>query len=375
MERMELPEARQHHVLETLQMWKHALPDTRSAVLPPNTQHPNPLVIADSVVASVFAPGAICSLDKESGRLQWVYRLDGYGGSCLSHAGGRIYAKSSRTVYCLDAASGHPYWQFSPRPTGRETTYSFPTIHGDRVFFGDRAGVFHCLDARSGAQIWAQQVSTGKNNQVNSTAAISSDLVVVGSNDAVVAAYDIQTGRGAWMQSTDGPCITELLVQEEKIFAATAASIYVLDGSTGETHLKRNWQNMDVHSFTRCPASIVAVLKPTGARTSQPSSHSSSGPPQIIAFSGSTEMFRVDAAEFIVGIRFDDDSGLIFESRLDGIGIIDPSTGHRLHNIYSQNDVVGYGLVDVDGGRIYAMDMDRNMYCLRCPTNQVGVAA
>ncbi|PYP97107.1 MAG: hypothetical protein DMD38_05370 [Gemmatimonadetes bacterium] len=373
MERIELPEAGQHRVLETLQIWKHELPDTRSAVLPPNTQNPNPLVIADSVVASVFSPGAICSVDKESGRLQWVHRLDGYGGSCLSHAGGRIYAKSSRTVYCLDAASGHPYWQFSPSSTGRETTYSFPIIHGERVFFGDRAGVFHCLDARSGAQIWAQQVSTGKNNQVNSTAAIYSDLVVVSSNDAVVAAYDTQTGRGVWRQSTDGPCITELLMQDGKIFVATAASIYTLDGSTGETLFKKNWQNLDVHSFTRCPASLVVVLK--GAGTRQPSSHGSSGPPQLIALSGTTEIFRVAAAEFIVGIRFDNDSGLIFESRLDGIGIVDPSTGQRLHNIYSENEVVGFGLVDVDDGRIYAMDMDRNMYCLRSPTNQVGVAA
>src|SRR5438477_9403842 len=127
MERMELPEARQHHVLETLQMWKHALPDTRSAVLPPNTQHPNPLVIADSVVASVFAPGAICSLDKESGRLQWVYRLDGYGGACLSHAGGRGHAKMSSAGSCPDAAWGQPYWQVSPRPPGRAITYYLPT--------------------------------------------------------------------------------------------------------------------------------------------------------------------------------------------------------------------------------------------------------
>src|SRR5437667_10843739 len=111
MERIELPEAGQHRVLETLQIWKHELPDTRSAVLPPNAQNPNPLVIADSVVASVFSPGAICSVDKESGRLQWVHRLDGYGGGWLSDARGARYAGIRRGVYCRDASCGQPCWQ------------------------------------------------------------------------------------------------------------------------------------------------------------------------------------------------------------------------------------------------------------------------
>src|SRR5438309_10010722 len=106
MERIELPEAGQHRVLETLQIWKHELPDTRSAVLPPNTQNPNPLVIADSVVASVFSPGAICSVDKESGRLQWVHRLDGYGGSVPSHVGCRVFAKLNMIFFWLFAALG-----------------------------------------------------------------------------------------------------------------------------------------------------------------------------------------------------------------------------------------------------------------------------
>src|SRR5205814_2087660 len=136
-----------------------------------------------------------------------------------------------------------------------------------------------------------------------------------------------------------------------------------------------NLQNMVVHSFTRCPACIVVVLKPAAVDVSQPGSQGSRDPPQLIALSGTSELFRVAAAEFVVGIRCDGDSGLIYESRLDGIGIIDPSTGQRLHNIYSENEVAGYGLVDVHAGRIYAMDMESNLYCLRCPANRAGAAA
>src|SRR2546427_5346552 len=115
MERIELPEAGQHRVLETLQIWKHELPDTRSAVLPPNTQNPNPLVIADSVVASVFSPGAICSVDKESGRLQWVHRLDGYGGACFFPPRGRVFAEKKPSLFFLSVGAGQPHLGvFSP---------------------------------------------------------------------------------------------------------------------------------------------------------------------------------------------------------------------------------------------------------------------
>jgi len=42
------PEAREQHILQTLQVWKHAVPNARTAVLPPHTHHPNPLVIGDT---------------------------------------------------------------------------------------------------------------------------------------------------------------------------------------------------------------------------------------------------------------------------------------------------------------------------------------
>lgn len=367
MHSLDLPQARQHHVLQTLQVWKQALTDTRSAMLPPQTSRPNPLVIGDSVVASVFSPGAVVSLEKESGQPQWSHKLDAYGGSCVMHADGRIYAKSSRTVYCFDSASGHEYWKFSPDMQGSETVYSFPTFHRDMVFFGDRAGVFRCLDARSGEQIWAEKVSSGRNNQVNSTAVICNDLVVVGTNDSLVAAFDTTTGQGAWKQSIDGPCITEILARDGKLLATTTTSIYALDTSTGAILLRKNWHGMDVHAVILCPDSLVAVLKPQWVKTEQPSTGASGDKPRLIALRDTAELFNVEAAEFIVGMRFHRDTGLIYESRFDGLGVIDPSSGERLHNVHSEQEPLGYGLVDIDRGRIYAMDMGKNIYCLRSP--------
>ena len=356
---MELPYAQQHHRREALHIWQHRVPDTRTALLPPTTGHPNPLVVGDLLVASVFAPGTVYAVDKDSGRPQWAHKMDAYGDSCVIHAGDRIYAKSSRTLYCLDAASGREHWRFSPTLRGRETIYSSPTVHQGRVFIGDRAGMFHCLDALTGEPRWAHQVSTGKNNQVNATAAIHDDIVAIGSNEALVVAHDVLTGQERWRQSIDGPCSTELGSHDGEVFARTTGSIYAFDASAGALRFKKSWPQMDVHAWTRCRDSQLAVVKPAGRSGDQP--------PQLIAFNGDADRFQIATAEFIVGIRFHPPSDLVYESRLDGLGIVDPSTGRRLHDVHSDDEMFGVGLVDIEAGRIYAMSMDGWIYCLRSP--------
>ena len=361
MDRIEPTEALHGHLVDALRLWTYRVPNTRTAVLPPHTQHPNPLVIGDSVVASVFSPGAIYSVHKATGELQWFSPLDTFAGAQVVSADGRIFAKSSRTLYCLDTARGTPLWSFSPLPNSRETIYSCPTYHDDRVFIGDRAGMFHCLDAASGRLLWANKLSTERNNQVNATAAIQAEIVVVACNAGVIAAYDISTGHMVWQQSIDGPCITEILAQGGEVFAPTPNSIYALDAATGQIAFRKHWPSFDVGAVTLCRESVVSVLLDRTRRDAERPRA------ELTAFQGTSDLFHVPAAEFVVGIRFHQDSGLIFESRLDGLGIVDPATGRRLHNIYRDDDLFGCGLVDVHEDRIYAMDMGGAIYALRSP--------
>ena len=53
-------------------------------------------------------------------------------------------------------------------------------------------------------------------------------------------------------------------------------------------------------------------------------------------------------------LRFDDATGMVYEPRHDGIGIIDPATGQRIHHITSES---GFWptLPDVEGGMIYML--------------------
>src|SRR5205809_6863658 len=81
--------------------------------------------------------------------------------------------------------------------------------------------------------------------------------------------------------------------------------------------------------------------------------------PKMVAFKGGLQLFEVEAAEFVVGIRFHQDSGLLYESRIGGLGIIDPATGRRLHNLYTDDSLSNCGLVDLDDGQIHSMVSDR----------------
>ena len=369
MDEIEQPEAGRQHLLGALQVWKHSLPASGQAVSPPRTQHPNPLVVGDSVIASVFSPGTISSVDKKSGQARWSYKVDGYAGEQVVHAAGRLYAKSSRTLYCLDPARGTPHWSFSPVEKGRETIYSAPTYHRDRVFIGDRAGMFHCLDASSGKPVWSQKLSARDNNQVNTTAAIHDEVVVMGCNAGVVVAYQIATGRVVWEQSIDGPCTSEILARGGKVFVTTWHSIYGLDASTGKIDFHKNWPSLNIRAVALCGDSLIIVLNPVMGVTRRKRNDPPADLPKMVGFRGESQLFEVEAAEFVVGIRFHGDSGLLYESRIDGLGIIDPATGRRLHNIYTDDTLLNCGLVDIDDGRIYAMvsDMEGAIYCLRSP--------
>ena len=108
------PEAEHRHKLDDLLVWRHDVGETRSVALPPNGVNPNPLVVGDLVVASVFAPGKIVALDRQTGDEKWSIDLPDLGSSHVSFVDGVLYAKTFRTLYALDPLSGKIKWEWTP---------------------------------------------------------------------------------------------------------------------------------------------------------------------------------------------------------------------------------------------------------------------
>jgi outer membrane protein assembly factor BamB len=156
-----------------LTIWRTDLPHVEHAAMPPSNTRPNPLVADDNLFVSVYRPGAVCALDRNSGKLLWRRELSGLGGASTYLYNDILFAKSLHTLCALHPENGEVLWAICPYDTNHEPIYSSPTGYQDRIYIGDRKGFLHCLDAATGQTYWKFRTSPGWDCDVNSTAVIS----------------------------------------------------------------------------------------------------------------------------------------------------------------------------------------------------------
>ena len=78
-------------------------------------------------------------------------------------------------------------------------------------------------------------------------------------------------------------------------------------------------------------------------------------------------VFERPTSKYAWGLRWDKKTGLLYESRIDGFGILSASTGERVHDITTKKGELGPGLVDVQDNVIYLLSMDGSFYALNHP--------
>jgi outer membrane protein assembly factor BamB len=213
---------------EELTVWRTELPDVKFAVLPPGNTRPNPLIADDRLFVSIFSPGAVCALERDTGRLIWRRELAKFCGASVYLHDRKLFAKSSHTLYSLQPDSGEIRWSFCPYGTDGEWIYSSPTIYQGSVYIGDRKGFLHCLDSNTGETIWSKRTNSDENDDVNSTPVVVNGLVIVPTNAEIVVAYEAITGEDAWEQKVDGPCRLGPLQHNGLLVVVAVESVYLL---------------------------------------------------------------------------------------------------------------------------------------------------
>src|SRR4051794_39779845 len=88
--------ADQSYRVRDLVVWQTSIPDVRHAFLP--SERPNPIVFQDMVVVAILSPGCICGLDKITGEVRWLSRLDNMGTEIYS-AKQNLYCLTSQALY------------------------------------------------------------------------------------------------------------------------------------------------------------------------------------------------------------------------------------------------------------------------------------
>lgn len=343
------PEAEHRHKLDDLLVWRHNVGETMSVSLPPNGVNPNPLVVGDLVVASIFGLSKIVALDRQTGDEKWSIDLPDWASSHVRFVDGVLYAQTSRTLYALDPLSGKKKWEWTPYDVKGEWIYSSPAVAGDRLFIGDRNGVLHCLSTTTGKLLWWAQASDAENRNVNASAVVVDNVVITATNSAYAIAYATNTGHEVWRQELDSGSIFQVQRLQDNVVVQSWNSLYILSPRTGAVVRKLSWPERRVRTTTVAGATLVTITE-----EKPDSEHLLSGNAELRGFSGADALYSREHVGPMAMLRFDAATGMVYESRHDGIGIIDPATGRRIHHITSET---GFwpALPDVDGGTIYAL--------------------
>ena len=358
-----------------LTVWSTKLPDVKFGVLPPSNNRPNPLATQDKLFVSVFAPGAICALDRESGKLIWRRELPKYADASVHLHGGKLFAKTSNTLFAFRPESGETLWSFCPHGTEGESIYSSPSADDNRVYIGDRKGYLHCLDAESGKIIWKRRTNRAVNNDVNSTPVLMHGLVIVSTNAKTAVAYEALSGKLAWKQELDGSSTFGPLVHQNSVLVVSD-SLYLLNPRTGRVRRRFSWNDLKAQQADTTPRSMIVTFWPDLPSATLPSGKVEAEKmaalekrSQNMAFIAASGVQRTRAfVAYCHCFRYAPTTRLLYLSHLQGVDIFRPATGTLLCRLSVSNDTCGgIAPVDVRDEKIYVLTGDGCVHALRHP--------
>lgn len=353
---MALDQSDDRYTFDELAIWRAKLPNVRHALIPPSNNRPNPVVTDTLLYVSVFSPGAVHALERETGKIIWKREIPKFGGSAVYLADGKLFAQTANTLHALEPRSGKELWSFCPYGDTGETIYSAPTLHNKSVFIGDRQGYLHCLNSETGETRWKKRTNRAKNGDVNSTPVVSNGLVIVATNAQIVAAYEATTGERVWVSKLDGPSHFGPLIYR-RLLAVVTDSIYLLRPETGKLVRRFSWKEDGVSQAESTRRGIVAVLRgkwPDGSVT-------------LVGVSENGIQFTEKCKLYVAFLRYASGMNLIYISHLEGIEVRRPDTGALQCRLLRRKGPAGNSLVDVRQNVIYVFTTDEFVYALQHP--------
>ena len=332
--------------------WKRRLPGVEMGVLPDFTGRPNPVLAGRRLYVSSFSPGAVWALDAASGDIRWKVPIGDLGGAAMLVTPRAVLAKTAQEVCCISRATGALRWTFSPYGHEGETLYTSPVAVGDSVFLGDRRGLVHALETSTGRPIWT--VDAGRGAQVNATPATDGRLLFFATNGAEAVALEAKDGSTRWRISLDGACIWSPVVVGRDVLVRTERTILRIHRADGS--VRHVWKPGDriraaiavgdrVLAVVGDDESTLRLLVLRHGETLHDHPYPELGGPETLRFVPLT--------------------GLVYDCRIGGLGILEPRTGERLFEFTGLDEPVAH--VDAHKSSIFALDNRGVVRALRHP--------
>jgi eukaryotic-like serine/threonine-protein kinase len=187
--------------------------------------------VANGYVYLGSADGNVYCLRASDGAKVWNYTTE-YNSNGPSHnyhwgntvsdpavSDGKMYVGSSDfLVFCLDAASGSPIWNY----TTNAEVYAAPTVASGYVFAGSYDGNLYCFNASDGSEIWS--FPAGVFSPVNAGGSASSPAIAEGV--VYVVGNGIVYALGA--QSASSVSFSIVVIAVVVVLAVVAAAALLL---------------------------------------------------------------------------------------------------------------------------------------------------
>ncbi len=355
---------RGNFTFDDLKIWQRHIVGAKFATIGGDIG-PNPVEVGPLLIASVHSPALIAAMDRETGDMRWRRDLAGLCRSSVAAANGSLIVNTEGALLSLSQDVGEIIWMRETDVAGEAWLYAPSVVGGDQLFLGDNAGRLSCIDTRTGELLWAQKLAGGANQAVNARPLLFSNLVLVGDVTGTVVAYRVDSGAEEWRKDLGEAPVAQALLFGQLLVIRSLSGIYWLRTEDGAIESWRAWSDSQPWTIVCSEDALFGV---TMARNPEP-------PPfgtvahMLTSFRGGEAEYSVPIAGFVNALQWQKETGLLYASTLQGLAIIDPTTGNTLHRVSAEDrvDRSSCDPITLAHENIYVLTMHGDVWALRHP--------
>ena len=181
------------------------------------------------------SPGALVSLNAQTGAVRWSFAPRGLAGTPVLANGSVYIAPQDGNVYAVGAAKGTPRWTFQRTGgTAKKGFDGYAAVEGSVVYVTSDFGTVYALNIADGSLKWSATLLNAFDHSY-AAPAVANGLVYVpvGGVDDELLALDAATGKTRWAVTGLGEFDGTPLVANGTVYVGGGLSLYAVDATTG----------------------------------------------------------------------------------------------------------------------------------------------
>jgi outer membrane protein assembly factor BamB len=312
------------------------------------------------------AQGIFYCFNRNNGKIQWQYNTGAAIHSSAAVYKGLVYFTDNRQcLYALDEGTGKLKWKLYFPPSlsyewGFDYYYSSPTITGNDLVIGTKAGFVYKVNAGTGAVLWKYKTE----GVVRSTPAVKDGVVYFGDTEGVLYAINVEDAKEQWKFFIDGHAMknedfgfdrraiisSPVVTGNKVIVGGRDGFLYAVDKETGKELWRVNHEVSWIISSVAVRDSVVVTGTSDGRFV------------QAVNLNSGKEIWKFRTANIVWSSPVIVDDKVYVGSNEGMLYCLDLATGKRLSFFQADGEIWSSPVLDdsllffgTDRGTLYAM--------------------